>query len=81
MRALSSLVQFRFKEALGYNAAFVLSLPFLVALLIRMVYFYIKEGNKLKPMKWDTPLAITAFLVAFLFAVARNLAMFSFLAP
>ena len=80
-RALRSLLHFDFYQALRYNAAFTLALPFFIMYFFALAISYIRFGkdeiSKKVPLK---PLWVLV-AIALIYGVLRNIPAFSFLAP
>lgn len=81
MRALASLMQLDFYQALRFNGLFVIVLPVLLLALVREAVCYVRDGKTPSPGKWDKPMAVIAIVLAIFFGVARNLPALSILAP
>ena len=73
-RAIYSLLELNFYQALRYNILIVILLPFGIGLLL---YKYLLKGKKQVPNNiW-----YIIVIVAVLFGILRNIPMFSYLAP
>lgn len=81
MRAIVSLCSLDLEQALRFNALSVAFMPFLAVAVARSVFLYIKNGEGIKPGKYDRAILIVAVSAAVLYGIARNLPWFSALAP
>lgn len=78
-RGVVALLHLQFYQALRYNALLYPVGLFLFAQLLRLVYYW--ASGRHRGEKMANRVAIGLVVLALLYGVARNLPMFSFLAP
>lgn len=80
MRALHSLSQFRWQQALQYNALSLFLLPILAAQGVRQAWHYVR-GTRIKQTRLEKALWLVLLGLALLYGALRNLPYFAVLRP
>ena len=81
MRALVSLTQLRFAQAVRYNAFLLILLPVLAAKAVQVSVVYLRRGAAPTDSRQERVWWVVLLVLFLLFGVLRNLPFFSFFAP